>query len=266
MPNTAVGTLNDTEILEAIQKGSLIVENAIPQNVKQACYELRAGNVYFDLSDGGERHNIHDGGTILFKPHQTIVIISKEKFDLPADIMARFLTRGALFSVGFTPINTYADPGFSGNMGIVMTNASNNYLKICSGDVIAKVEFTRLEKPIVRPYHGQHGFATGIWPIRTDYIIKRSEITKYFSNHNDIEEIKSICGESVANIIQRVLVTERRFVFATIILILVNLIVIGISIGTAWLSPIMNVILGIITNLVYAIISMIIGNYKHRKK
>ncbi len=265
MSNTTYGILNDAEIIEALKNNELIIEDANISNVKQTCYELRAGNTYFDLTAGGTKHTLADGDDILFKPHQTIVIITKEKFELPNNVLARFLTKGALFSVGFTPVNTYADPGFYGRMGIVMNNASNNYLRITSGEVIAKVEFERLQNPVEKPYHGQHGFETGVWPIRTDYIISRNNLHKYFPKQDEIDEIEAIYGESVAKVMYRILITERRFVIATIVLIIINLVVIGLSLGTEWLSPVTNVILGIISNLGYAIVSLIISKFKWRK-
>ena len=266
MSNSFYGTLNDTEIVNLLENGKLIIENGDRNNVKQACYELRAGNSYFDLSAGGKKYDVNDGEAILFKPHQTIVIISKEKFELPEDILARFLSKGAMVSVGFTPINTYADPGFYGRMGIIMSNASNNYLKITCGDVIAKVEFDRLQQPVLNTYRGQHGFETGVWPIRNDYIVNEKELKKFMPELNMLDEIESAYGEYVANIMNRVLVTERRFLIATIFLILINLLIIGISAGTNALGTVGNVICGIIANIIYAVISLVITKYEWRKK
>lgn len=261
------GTLNDENIINYVSnKNKLIIEEFKEENVKQACYELRAGNIYFDLTGGVIRHEIKDDDEIVFRPHQTIVIISKEKFSLPKDILARFLTKGALVSIGFVPVNTYADPGFYGRMGIVMNNASNNYLKIPCGEEISKVEFVKLKFPVDEPYHGQHGFETGVWPLRTDLIIQKNDIKAYFPKENDIDEIRASYGDSVASIMHRVLITERRFVIATVILIIVNLIIIGLSLGTSWLGPVTNVICGIVANLLYAIVSLVIYNKRSKKK
>lgn len=259
------GTLSDTEIQDLVESGTLIIENFKAENLSQACYEVTAGNTYFDLSNGGKQYKVNEGDDIVFKPHQTIVIISKEKFEIPDDILARFLTKGALFSVGFTPVNTYADPGFYGKMGIVMTNASNNYLKIPSGHAIAKVEFSRLQTPAKNTYHGQHGFETGIWPIKTEYIIERENLKEYFPNYDEVEEIKAIYGESVANIVFRILKAERHLLGATVILIIINLVIIGFCAGTGWLGTIGNLCLSIASNIVYAIIMFFINNPKRKR-
>lgn len=264
--NNSYGTLNDEEILSLVRNKQLITEDFEEKNVKQACYELRAGDYYYDLSSGGKRHRVQMGDVILFKPHQRIVIITKEKMEIPADILARILTKGSLFSVGILPINTYADPGFVGRIGLVLHNSSNDYLKIVSGSAIAKVEFTRLQNPVRNVYHGQHGYETEIWPIHSDYIVEKGrELNELLPNYNEIDEINVAFGSSVANIIQRVLVTERRFLFATIIYIIINLVIIGICMGTEWLSPMISVVLGIVSNLLYAIVSFFISSIRRRK-
>ena len=254
-----VGTLTDTDILHYAENRKLIIDNFERGNVKQACYELRAGNIYFDLSAGCIKHTVNDEEYIVFRPHQTIVVISKEKFQIPEDILARFLTKGYLVSLGLTPVNTYADPGFYGQMGMIMTNTSNEYLKIQSGDTIAKVEFCKLHAPVKECYHGQHGFETQIWPFRKELIINRKDLRNYIKDFNEFDEIEAAFGKAIAQSLKRIYVTEHRFLFATIILIIVDLIIIGFSQGTKWLSPVMSVILGIVSNVVYAIVASVIS-------
>ncbi len=259
------GTLNDLEIEQFVKEGKLISEDFDKKNIKQACYELRAGNCYYDLNSGEERHSVADGEIILIKPHQRIVILTKEKLQIPQDVLARVLSKGSLFSLGIVPVNTYADPGFVGRMGIVMQNLSNNYLKITSGDPIAKIEFDRLQSPVKNIYHGQHGYETGIWPIRHDQIVKnKGELKKYLGNYNEIDQIRDTLGIPVANIIERVLITERRFLIATILYIIITLIIMGVGAGADWLSPVTSVFIGIVTNIIYAIGVFFVSNYKRK--
>src|SRR5262249_44178036 len=82
------------------------------------------------------------------------------------DIIARIISKGSLFSVGLSPVCTYADPGFSGNLGVVTQNISDKYIELPVGEAIAKVDFSRLSKAVDRPYQGQHGYKTEIWPIK----------------------------------------------------------------------------------------------------
>ena len=48
------GTLTDLEIIDNVKEKKLIVENYEEKKVKQACYELRASNIYYDTQEGSE--------------------------------------------------------------------------------------------------------------------------------------------------------------------------------------------------------------------
>jgi len=173
---TVIGTLNDTDIEASCQIGVLIEENYDPKRVKQACYELRCGTIFYRQSEKYKRFVVEEGGNIVIKPGDTLVIITYESLKLPADIIGRIFTKGVLFSLGIVPVKTYADPGFSGRLGIVMSNISGNYIKLSPGEPIAKIEFSRLQYPVTKPYDGQHGYQTEIWPLRLDLLMTEEEI------------------------------------------------------------------------------------------
>src|SRR5262249_11293192 len=160
-----------------------------------------AGSVYYELdgvtkSRNAIRHEL--GGPseyVLLKPRQFVCVITLESLRLPANILGRILTKGQLFSVGVIPVNTYADPGFEGNLGIVLTNISNNYLKIKQNDPIAKIEFSKLRQPVEKPYVGQHGYQTKIWPIPVDMILTEAEILADPRIKNPLEELERVSGK-----------------------------------------------------------------------
>lgn len=247
---TIYGTLNDSEIELLCSKGELIDENFDPRRIKQACYELRCGNVYYDIVVGGKRFVVDDGKNILLKPKQTLVVITAESLRLPSDILGRILTKGVLFSLGVVPVNTYADPGFSGRLGIVMSNISNNYIKISPGEPIAKIEFSRLASAVSRPYSGQHGYQTEIWPIRTDMVLDKSEIELDGRITSVIQEIESTYGPDLAGVIKRVFWLERRLILSASIYFTFMLILIGVISKTNWLTTTQSIILGVGSNII----------------
>jgi dCTP deaminase len=138
-----VGTINDEMIRSECAKKNLISKNFKPENITEACYELSASNIYYDLSNNYQRIDIkaENYPYILIKPKQSIVVITKEELNIPANVIGRVLTKGKLFSIGLMPVNTYADPGFKGNLGIILHNNSLKYLKISEDELIAKIEF-----------------------------------------------------------------------------------------------------------------------------
>lgn len=175
---------------------------------------------------------------------------------LPNNMLGRILTKGKLFSVGLLPVNTYADPGFQGKIGIVFTNISNNYLKIRPGEKIAKIEFCKLENKVSKSYSGQHGYETEIWPVSQDNILNNEEI-KLDKRIKDLStEIELSYGKKFSNVITRIETHERKFLLATILYIIITLVLIGVFSGTNWLNTVTSIVIGIGTNLIYFIISI----------
>ncbi|MEK4051606.1 MULTISPECIES: dCTP deaminase domain-containing protein [Bacillus] len=259
---TNIGTLNDQDIIDFCNDGKLITENFSLKNVKQACYELTASNIYYDISNAHQKHTLKENEYILIKPKQIVVILTAESLYLPNDMLGRILTKGKLFSVGLLPVNTYADPGFQGKLGIVFSNISNNYLKITQGDAIAKIEFNKLEMAVSRPYSGQHGFETGVWPVLTEYILNSEEIKSDKRIQNTSTEIELSYGKKFTSVIKRIEQYERRFLLATILYLIITLVLIGVFSGTEWLNTIATVAIGLGVNIIYGLLAFFLTQFK----
>ena len=132
-------TLSDADIGDEMGLGRLI-RNGDAQQLAGACYELRLGNVYYDLTESDLPIFVGPGQDILIKPGHRVVLITHEELEVPTDVLARIVSKGSLFSIGLSPVATYADPGFSGNIGIVTQNISDKYI------VLPQLE-------AIRPYH-----------------------------------------------------------------------------------------------------------------
>jgi len=249
-----IGTLNDKQIIEMCNKSQLITKNFSDSQVKQACYELRAGNIYYDLTEGRIRYELKEGQEILIKPRHMTVIITYEVLNVPHDVVGRILSKGAFFSLGLTPVNTYADPGFSGNLGIVTFNNSNNYIRIPTGVGIAKIEFSRMKYPVEKPYSGQHGFETSIWPIRDDLIASPKQLCNDERIKDEIDELIIQQGEAYGNVIRRVFRYERRLLIFASSFLVINALLLWTLQGTKILATAATVSIGILTNLATAVI------------
>src|ERR1700730_221123 len=131
-----------------------LVRNGETAQLGPACYELRMGRIYYDLTEGARRFDVGEGGKVLIKPGYRVVLITQEELRVPPDIIARIISKGSLFSIGLSPVCTYADPGFPGNLGVVTQNISDKYIELPVGEPIAKVDFSRLGKTGNPPHPG----------------------------------------------------------------------------------------------------------------
>jgi len=250
----AQGTLSDEQIDAYCKDGLLIQKHYSQECIKQACYELRCGDIYYDLSDKNKRIQLQPSEHILLKPHQMIAVITLESLNLPANILGRILTKGMLFSIGILPVNTYADPGFVGNLGIVLYNLSNNYLRLAQGMQIAKIEFSQLQKKIRIPYHGQHGYQTGLWPRRDDLIVKFEEISKDCRVGSVNEELERAFGPDFAAVAKRVFQYEKRLLLFMVVYFILTLSLIAILAGPGWIGVTTALGVGIVANVITAVV------------
>ena len=254
-------TLSDQEIKELCGRGKIIVENYNDRNVKQACYELIASNIYYEITNDGqaEKNTVNENGYILIKPGQTVVIRTQEHIILPRNMLARILSKGKLFSVGLLPVNTYADPGFDGALGIVFYNSSHNYLKIIPGSAIAKMELCQLHKDVERPYHGQHGFGTETWIVPREMILSIEEIRSDPRIKDGISELKISHGEQISSIVGKLAELERKKQFSSMIFIILCVALL-FAINKDSESPIIDgsvaVVIGILSNVAWSLLSL----------
>jgi dCTP deaminase len=249
-----VGTYSDAAIREMGLAGKLIVENFDERNIKQACYELRASKLYYEPP---QPQTQEASDFILLRPNQLIVVITLESIELPANVLARILTKGQLFSIGIQPVNTYADPGFSGRLGIVLHNASTNYIRINPGDAIAKLEFSRLERAVEKPYQGQHGYQTKIWPIPVDNVLSAAELQACIKNGrvgNSVDEIERTHGPLVGRVIRRVYGFERRLLISAAVYFICTIALLAAAGTDTFKSVTVNLLVGVGANLVFSVL------------
>lgn len=192
------GLLTDEDII-LLGKNNLLISNGFDASqVKQTCYELRVGKVAYFLSrpESERKVTIDEQNPLIVRPQEVTTIITLEEVDLPDFILARIISKGQLFSIGLSPVITYADPGFSGNLGITFINLSRKTIKFNYRDTICKIEFEKLGKAVAEPYRGPHNFASEIWPIDTSRFVPKRQIEpKDLKNDKLLTEVAEYLGE-----------------------------------------------------------------------
>lgn len=204
------GTIVDEDIIKLVDAAELITEGFDRTRVKQACYELCASEIFYETSVEREDKRVTAPEGYVLRPHSYVTIIVRERIALPPNVMARILTKGQLFSLGIMPVSTYADPGFTGRLGITLGNASHRHIVIKPGQPIAKIEFSILPRAVARPYTGQHGYETAIWPIPVHMYADDESLRKAGIIPDDSVEIARSYGPVVAELDARLRYYERK--------------------------------------------------------
>lgn len=223
--NIKPGIIADFEIIK-LCPSKLIIKGYDPESVKQTCYELRVGETvwYAYLKNTKFRKtSIKEKGGVYLPPKAYATIITMEELELPTDCVGRIMTKGQLFSIGISAVNTYADPGFSGHLGITLINHSTKPVFIPIREPIAKIEFIKLNATVRDPYRGPHLQAGELWPIPDSYYNIPSSIdtTKY------PEELKEPVIKEIENKISLIKdeLTKKTYTLIALFVIIVPLII-----------------------------------------
>ena len=105
---------------------------------------------------------------------------------------------------------------------MVLRNNGTRGIRFPYASPIAKIEFARLEEAVVKPYSGQHGYETNIWPIPTDRFAPASD--SYLLDHTANEAvIRRTVGPEMADLYSRLFVLQQRFTWVAAILFLIFL-------------------------------------------
>lgn len=255
-----MNTLTDGEIDAEVSNGRLI-KNGDLRQLTGACYELRMGNVYYDLTESDRPIEVAHGQGILIKPGHRVVLITHEELDVPDDILARVVSKGSLFSIGLSPVATYADPGFSGQMGIVTQNISDRYILLPQLESIAKADFTKLSGNVNHPYRGQHGYQTQIWPIK--HHLQKSHAEVADDPRVDSEKIEAyrIMPKATANILKGLEQRQRLVDGAILLAVVLNAAAVFLVQG-----KFIDNVAGLVGNLVASAIVALVVFYAKRNR
>lgn len=249
--------LSDTEIKDRIANSELVI-GGDSSHVGPACYELRMGQIYYDLTEDDKRIDASEQGYVIIKPGHRVVLITLESLKVPTNIIARISSKGSLFSVGLSPASTYADPGFEGNLGVVTQNFSDKYIKIPIGEHIAKVDFSLLSSASRNPYQGQHGFKTQIWPIKHQLQKTYEEIKNDPRIGSEEEEAFKILPRATASVIRTLQRKQRKIGISILIFLIISTLILA-GLSTKLIEPIYAVATNLISSAIIGVVIWLTG-------
>lgn len=247
-----MSTMNKKKIKDLVLSGYLIKQHFDEAKIKEACYEASTSNDFFEISaEGTKKITISDNDYYILRPNNQVVCVTSEYFDIPLNVIARIFLTGHYFALGIAPVNTYADPGFKGRLGIVFSNTSRNYIKIAPNERIIKIEFVTMQEPSEEGYVGQHGGDVTTWPFRRDLVADGDFLGKRNICPESPGEIEKIYGKVLKDTIFSAKKFYPRLAITTVISTLTPLVTVwGLSENWDFSSPALTLAIGIIIGIV----------------
>lgn len=160
--------LSDRDIIEALNVGSIkITPSLSPNQFQPASIDLRLGSTFMEIQEGvviDVKESVEkyikeytDVQGIMISPHSFLLGSTKEKIELPRDIVARVEGRSSLARLGLMVHVTggWVDPGYEGNLTLELYNVGPAELILYTGMRICQISFYRCGN-VRKPYKGKY--------------------------------------------------------------------------------------------------------------
>lgn len=157
--------LSDIDIIERVGSGDLGIEPYREDNVEPASVDLRLGEDFKRLEWNGydaitldsdeEQFDIKCiNGAVGLKRDDFILATTKERVEIPDDLVAHVLGRSSLGRLGISVHQTagYIDPGFEGQITLELSNHGPAPVRLEPGQRICQIVFEELSSPALEPY------------------------------------------------------------------------------------------------------------------
>jgi dCTP deaminase len=136
--------LSDVEIEQRISGHSLLIAPFESSCLNGAGYDLRLAE------------------DLMMEPHQHKLVATLERVELGEDLVGTLHIRSSLARAGILASLALVDPGFRGQLTILLFNAGNGRFAMHGGDRFLQIAIHQLSTKTLRPYHGKYQDSQGI--------------------------------------------------------------------------------------------------------
>lgn len=160
---------SDTDIKEAINLGTLIVDPLKESQIQPASIDLRLGDKFLipqkrrhiDISSPVE-YKEYKNKHFVIHPHSFVLATTVERISLATDMIAFVQGRSSIGRLGLFIQNAgWVDPGFDGQITLELYNACNSAILIEAGRRICQISIAETKSPASGiGYSGKYQYQT----------------------------------------------------------------------------------------------------------
>lgn len=162
--------LSDRDILDEIERGSLVIKGAREDAIQPASIDLYLSPYFYrfpytwvtvdpklDQSADAVFEEVDDH--IVLQPGEFVLGSTLEYFEFPTHLAGRLEGKSSLGRIGLIVHTTagFFDPGFCGFPTIELVNLRAGQMKLYPGMPVAQMSIFGLEQPCEAPYGALHG-------------------------------------------------------------------------------------------------------------
>ena len=144
--------LGKAEILKSIEEDALL-QNCDPSNVQGAGVDLEMDKLY-EIKSSAELSresrslpelDEHNVGVYCLAPGKYYLCTTKERANMPRDLVAFILPRSTLFRCGVSLRTAVVDPGYRGILTLGIRNESDHEFALERGSRICQIVFSEVK-------------------------------------------------------------------------------------------------------------------------
>ena len=139
-----LGILSDVEIEQRMNGGSLLITPFDSSCLNGAGYDLRLAE------------------KLEMQPGQHFLVATLERVELGEDLVGTLHIRSSLARAGIIASLALVDPGFRGQLTILLYNAGNGRFTMDRNDRFLQIAIHQLGTKTLRPYRGKYQDSQGI--------------------------------------------------------------------------------------------------------
>jgi dCTP deaminase len=169
--------LSDADILDRLGEGDLVVEplDDVDMQVQPASIDLRLGEEFLEfqrtniscihpnreeeVSKYVRETYVEEGEEFILHPGDFVLGTTKERVEIPADLLATVEGRSSLGRLAIVIHATagIVDPGYKGQITLELSNLGTAPVALSPGMRVSQLVFTELKRPADRPYGVERG-------------------------------------------------------------------------------------------------------------
>ncbi|WP_435065198.1 dCTP deaminase [Halobaculum sp. EA56] len=169
--------LSDTDILARLRDGDLVVDplDDVDTQVQPASVDLRLGSEFLEfrrtnipcihpndareVDEYVEETHVPEGEDFILHPGDFVLGTTKERVEVPADLLATVQGRSSLgrLAVVIHATAGIVDPGYDGQITLELSNLGAAPVALSPGMRVSQLIFTELKTPADRPYGAERG-------------------------------------------------------------------------------------------------------------
>ncbi|MEF8780198.1 MAG: dCTP deaminase [Haloferacaceae archaeon] len=169
--------LSDGDILDRLEAGDLVIEpiDDFATQIQPASVDLRLGEEFLEFQrtnipcihpnaeEEVEKYvtetHVDEGDDFILHPGDFVLGTTKERVEVPADLLATVEGRSSLgrLAVVIHATAGIVDPGYNGQITLELSNLGTAPVALTPGMRVSQLIFTELKRPADRPYGEERG-------------------------------------------------------------------------------------------------------------